>query len=86
MTSSRTWHMHSNQSMCVYFVMTFFWLAAVSVVTTVTFTSGMLKDAMTSFSASASLNVLRQEGRGVTTDDVGGNRTKISCYVEDNVH
>ena len=41
---------------------------------------------MTSFSASVSLKVLRQDGRGATTNNVGGDGTYMSFYVEDDVH
>ena len=29
---------------------------------------------------------MRQEGRGATTNDVGGDGTQISFYVEEDVH
>ena len=38
------------------------------------------------FSVSVSLKVFRQDGRGATTNDVGGDGTQISFYVEEDVH
>ena len=45
-----------------------------------------MNENMTSFSASVSLTVLRQEGRGATTNDVRGDGTQISFDVEEDVH
>lgn len=70
MASSRTWSMNRSRCMFVCCMMARFWLAEVSVVTVVTFVSGISYVAMSPFSASASLNVFDNEGREATTTEV----------------